>query len=113
MPFLHDKKVCYVRMNMRGFGGLPMELALLPFVESGFEPGALSTAQAAGLWQFIPGTAQDVRAYFMTMQYWLGGSDENMLNLVRHVVDRVGMDGFNRVWTSPQTLPSRLSASEK
>ncbi|MDK9704395.1 MAG: transglycosylase SLT domain-containing protein [Sulfuritalea sp.] len=38
--------------------GLPMELALLPFVESGFEPGALSTAQAAGLWQFIPGTAQ-------------------------------------------------------
>lgn len=38
--------------------GMPMELALLPFVESGFEPGALSTAQAAGLWQFIPGTAQ-------------------------------------------------------
>ena len=38
--------------------GLPMELALLPIVESGFEPGALSTAQAAGLWQFIPGTAQ-------------------------------------------------------
>lgn len=38
--------------------GMPMELALLPIVESGFEPGALSTAQAAGLWQFIPGTAQ-------------------------------------------------------
>lgn len=38
--------------------GLPMELALLPIVESGFEPAALSTAQAAGLWQFIPGTAQ-------------------------------------------------------
>jgi len=38
--------------------------------------------------RFIPGTAQDVRAYFMTLQYWLGGSDENVLNLVRHVVDR-------------------------
>lgn len=38
--------------------GLPMELALLPVIESGFQPGALSTAQAAGLWQFIPGTAQ-------------------------------------------------------
>ena len=38
--------------------------------------------------RFIPGTAQDVRAYFMTLQYWLGGSDENMLNLIRHVVDR-------------------------
>ncbi len=41
--------------------GLPMELALLPFVESGFEPHALSSAQAAGLWQFIPGTAQRFR----------------------------------------------------
>lgn len=41
--------------------GLPMELALLPFVESGFEPQALSSAQAAGLWQFIPGTAQRFR----------------------------------------------------
>ena len=38
--------------------------------------------------RFIPGTAQDVRAYFITLQYWLGGSDENMLNLVRHVIDR-------------------------
>lgn len=38
--------------------GLPMEIALLPFVESGFEPQALSSAKAAGLWQFIPGTAQ-------------------------------------------------------
>ena len=45
--------------------------------------------------RFIPGTAQDVRAYFMTLQYWLGGSDENMLNLVRHVVDR-GADGPRR-----------------
>lgn len=41
--------------------GLPTELALLPFVESGFEPHALSSAQAAGLWQFIPGTAQRYR----------------------------------------------------
>ena len=40
------------------------------------------------LLRFIPGTAQDVRAYFLAMQYWLGGSEENMLNLVRHVIDR-------------------------
>jgi magnesium chelatase subunit H len=46
--------------------------------------------------RFIPGTAQDVRAYFLTMQYWLGGSDENMLNLVRHVVER-GAEGPRRV----------------
>ncbi len=46
--------------------------------------------------RFIPGTAQDVRAYFVTLQYWLGGSDENLLNLVRHVVER-GADGPRRV----------------
>ncbi len=46
--------------------------------------------------RFIPGTAQDVRAYFLTLQYWLGGSDENMVNLVRHVVDR-GAEGPRRV----------------
>jgi magnesium chelatase subunit H len=46
--------------------------------------------------RFIPGTAQDVRAYFVTLQYWLGGSDENMLNLLRHVVSR-GADGPRRV----------------
>lgn len=36
---------------------LPTELALLPFIESGFDPRATSTAQAAGIWQFIPSTA--------------------------------------------------------
>ena len=45
--------------------------------------------------RFIPGTAQDVRAYFLAMQYWLGGSDENVLNLVRHLVDRYA-DGPRR-----------------
>jgi magnesium chelatase subunit H len=45
--------------------------------------------------RFIPGTAQDVRAYFMTLQYWLGGSDANVLNLIRHVVDR-GASGERR-----------------
>jgi magnesium chelatase subunit H len=35
------------------------------------------------LLRFMPGTAQDVRAYFLTLQYWLGGSQENVANLVR------------------------------
>jgi membrane-bound lytic murein transglycosylase D len=38
--------------------GLPMELALLPIVESGYDPFAYSHGRAAGLWQFIPGTAR-------------------------------------------------------
>jgi len=36
--------------------GLPTELALLPFVESAYNPVAYSRAKAAGLWQFIPST---------------------------------------------------------
>jgi membrane-bound lytic murein transglycosylase D len=36
---------------------MPTELALLPFIESGFDPRATSSAQAAGIWQFVPSTA--------------------------------------------------------
>lgn len=39
--------------------GLPSELALLPFIESAFNPQAMSTAKASGMWQFIPGTGRD------------------------------------------------------
>ena len=46
--------------------------------------------------RFIPGTAQDVRSYFLTMQYWMGGSDDNVLNMVRHVIDR-GADGPRKI----------------
>jgi magnesium chelatase subunit H len=38
--------------------------------------------------RFIPGTAQDVRAYFLTLQYWLAGSEENVGGMVRLLVDR-------------------------
>jgi magnesium chelatase subunit H len=40
------------------------------------------------LLRFIPGTAQDVRAYFLTLQYWLAGSEDNIVNLVRFLVER-------------------------
>jgi magnesium chelatase subunit H len=38
--------------------------------------------------RFIPGTAQDVRAYFLTLQYWLAGSEDNVGHLVHFLVDR-------------------------
>jgi len=38
--------------------------------------------------RFIPGTAQDVRAYFLGMQYWLAGSEENIQNLIALVISR-------------------------
>jgi magnesium chelatase subunit H len=45
--------------------------------------------------RFIPGAAQDVRAYFLTLQYWLAGSDDNVVNMVRALVDRYA-DGERR-----------------
>ena len=38
--------------------------------------------------RFIPGSAQDVRAYFLTLQYWLGGSEENLFYMVKNLVNR-------------------------
>ncbi|MEO8279457.1 MAG: transglycosylase SLT domain-containing protein, partial [Ideonella sp.] len=38
--------------------GMPTELALLPFIESAFNPQAMSSANASGMWQFIPSTGK-------------------------------------------------------
>ncbi len=38
--------------------------------------------------RFVPGTAQDLRAYFLSLQYWLGGSQENLFNLMSYLINR-------------------------
>jgi len=38
--------------------GMPTELALLPFIESAFNPQAVSSAKASGMWQFMPATGK-------------------------------------------------------
>jgi len=48
--------------------GMPSELALLPMVESAFNPLALSSAQASGLWQFVPSTGKDYR---LEQNWWV------------------------------------------
>ncbi|HPE60841.1 MAG TPA: LysM peptidoglycan-binding domain-containing protein [Thiolinea sp.] len=50
--------------------GMPMELALLPVVESAFEPYAMSGARAYGLWQFIPGTG---KRFGLDQTWWYEG----------------------------------------
>ncbi len=47
--------------------GMPTELALLPFVESAFQPEALSYAKASGLWQFMPATGT---IYSLQQNFW-------------------------------------------
>ena len=48
--------------------GMPTELALLPIVESSFNPLAYSPARALGMWQFIPSTG---RSYNLKQNWWL------------------------------------------
>ncbi len=50
--------------------GLPMEFALLPIVESAFDPFNYSHARASGMWQFIPSTG---RMYGLKQNYWYDG----------------------------------------
>ena len=65
--------------------------------ETGEDTGAPSNAGAKQmamlrrlpkLLRFIPGTAQDLRLFFLTMRYWLAGSEHNIENLVKTLVHR-------------------------
>ncbi|PTX57978.1 cobaltochelatase CobN subunit [Litoreibacter ponti] len=48
--------------------------------------------------KFIPGKSQDLRAWFLTMQYWLGGSDDNVEQMIRFLVARYSRQAaWNRV----------------
>jgi magnesium chelatase subunit H len=59
--------------------------------------------QLPRLLRFIPGTAQDMRCYFLALQYWLASSEENLAGLVRMLVDRYA-DGPRRALRG--TLPA-------
>ena len=71
-------------------------MALLKKLRGSKKPGQGSTGagqmamlrRLPKLLKYIPGTAQDVRAYFLTLQYWLSGSDQNFESMVRALVDR-------------------------
>lgn len=49
---------------------MPLELALLPFVESGYNPMALSSSSAAGIWQFVPATGE---VFSLRQDWWYDG----------------------------------------
>jgi membrane-bound lytic murein transglycosylase D len=50
--------------------GMPSEIALLPMIESAFNPGAYSTSSASGIWQFIPSTGKH---FGMQQNWWYDG----------------------------------------
>ncbi len=49
---------------------MPLDLALLPIVESAYNPFAYSPSRASGIWQFIPGTG---KKYGLTQNWWYDG----------------------------------------
>jgi peptidoglycan lytic transglycosylase D len=63
--------------------GMPMELALLPVVESAFDPFAYSHGRAAGLWQIIPGTGRRLGL----RQNWWYDARRDVLESTRAALD--------------------------
>jgi len=53
-----SKKYLFYIVEELELRNMPTELALLPFVESAFNPQAVSSAKAAGMWQFMPATGK-------------------------------------------------------
>ncbi len=76
---------------------MPTELALLPFVESAMNPTAVSTAQASGLWQFIPSTG---RAFNLQQDWWVDNrrdvvkSTQAALDYLQKIYEMQGRDWF-------------------
>ncbi|MDR7378148.1 membrane-bound lytic murein transglycosylase D [Rhodoferax ferrireducens] len=63
--------------------GMPTELALLPYIESAFNPQAVSSAKAAGMWQFMPATGN----YFELKQNLFRDDRRDVLASTRAALD--------------------------
>lgn len=86
-PFLHRIVEEIEKRN------LPTELALLPMVESAFNPKAYSRAKASGLWQFIPSTGKRFRLeqnYFVDERRDVLASTEAALEYLQNIYDLHG-----------------------
>jgi membrane-bound lytic murein transglycosylase D len=73
--------------------GMPTELALLPMVESAFNPRAVSSARAMGIWQFIPSTG---KTYKLDQNWWVDerrdivASTDAALNYLQNIYEMHG-----------------------
>jgi len=93
-PYLH-----YI-VNEVEKRGLPMELALLPVIESAFQPFAYSSARAMGLWQFIPATGT---RFNMKQDWWYDGrrdvvaATQGALDYLTYLNDLFGGDWLHAI----------------
>ncbi|MBI5918401.1 MAG: transglycosylase SLT domain-containing protein [Nitrosomonadales bacterium] len=63
--------------------GMPTEIALLPMIESAFNPSAYSIGHASGIWQFIPSTGKD----FGLQQNWWYDGRRDIISATRGALD--------------------------
>jgi membrane-bound lytic murein transglycosylase D len=63
--------------------GMPSEIALLPMIESAFNPGALSTTRASGIWQFMPATGKN----FGLQQNWWHDDRRDVIGATNGALD--------------------------
>ena len=62
-----SRRYLYHIVNEVDRRGMPLDIALLPMIESAFNPTALSSARASGIWQFMPSTG---RHYGLQQNFW-------------------------------------------
>jgi membrane-bound lytic murein transglycosylase D len=83
--------------------GMPTEIALLPMIESAFNPVAMSTSRASGIWQFIPSTGKH---YGLNQNFWMdsrrdviAGTDKALTYLLKLHEDfddwQLALAGYN------------------
>ena len=63
--------------------GMPSEIALLPMIESAFNPGAYSKSRASGIWQFMPSTG---KKFGMQQNWWYDGR-RDVINATNGALD--------------------------
>jgi len=79
---------------------MPLELALLPIVESAFDPFAFSHAAASGMWQFMPATG---KRFGMKQNFWYDGrrdviaSTRGALDYLQYLHDTLEGDWLNAI----------------
>src|SRR5260221_13716172 len=70
--------------------GMPTEIPLLPMVESAYNPVALSTSRASGIWQFIPSTGTH---YGLNQNFWMDSRRDVLAGTDKGGTDRGQVQG--------------------
>jgi membrane-bound lytic murein transglycosylase D len=94
--FGRSEKYLYYIVTQLEARKMPLELALLPVVESAYEPFGYSRARASGLWQFIPGTG---KRFGLKQNWWYDGR-RDVLESTRAALDYLQFlnQEFNGDW---------------